>query len=158
MRLPEVYLVGELRLKNHEIYRIMHSKNDGLNYSIGFLLIEDCNRKTELSDYPFLIDVYKNNPSKFEGGDNIFKVKAILSEPIDEQDESVLEHIGISLVEFKEKVDCIFSVIIRDDLDEWIDMLDDKPYTAYTELLKYTEEKPNVENYSKEKLKRLHQE
>jgi len=157
MKMPEVYLSGELRMRDYEIYRIMHSREDGLNYVLGFLLIEDCNRKTEISDYPYLQSVYQDS-TKFEGSDNVIKVKAIVTDPLDEDDIDVIEHIGISLVESKEYVDCLFSIEIRSDLEKWIDLLDDEPFIVYTELLKYTEKKPNVNSFPKERLKRLFQE
>mgnify|MGYP001058073306 CR=1 FL=1 len=157
MEMPEVYLTGELRMKNYEIFRINHTKDDGWNYSIGFLVIEDCNRKTEIYDYPYLLDVYENH-DEFEGGDNVIKVKAIVTEPLDESDAEIIERIGIGLVEFKEHVDCLFSIEVKPDLEEWIDLINEKPFVVYNELLKFTENKPNIENYSKEKLKRLYQE
>lgn len=156
MKMPDVYLTGELRMRDYEIYRIMHSKDDELNYVLGFLLIEDCNRKTELKDFPFLQSVYPD-PSEFEGGDNVIKIKAILTESLDGNSLSVIEHIGISLVETKENVDCLFSVEIKSDLENWIDLLSENPFSVYSELLKYTEKKPNVDNLSKDSLKRLFQ-
>jgi len=44
--MPGVYLIGELRMKNFEIFRLMQTKEDGWSYVIGFILIEDCNRKS----------------------------------------------------------------------------------------------------------------
>lgn len=94
--MPEVYLIGELRMKNFEIFRLMHSKKDGWNYTIGFIVIEDCNRKTRIEDYPFLIDVYQNQSNNFEANDNLIKVKAIVTEDLNEHDADVIEHISVS--------------------------------------------------------------
>lgn len=157
MKMPEVYLVGELRMKNFEILRLVHSKEDGWNYTIGFIVIEDCNRKTELKDYPFLIDVYKD-PNEFEASDNLIKIKAIVSEPLNEHDIEVIEHISTSLVEFKENTDCLFSIIVKLDLETWIDQLQENPFKVYNELLQFTEAKPNVTHFHKKSLQRLFQE
>lgn len=155
--MPEVYLIGELRMQNFEIFRLIHSKKDGWDYTIGFVLIEDCNRKTELDDYPFLIDVYKNT-DEFEGGNNIIKIKAILTEPLNEDDNKVIEHISISLVEFKENVDCVFSIIVKPDLETLIEKLEEDPFMVFNELLKFTEAKPNVTHLDRKSLQRLSQE
>lgn len=155
--MPEVYLIGELRLRDFEIFRLIHyDKEDDWSYTIGFIVIEDCNRKTELKDYPFLLDVYKN-PEEFEASDNLIKVKAIVDEPLNEHDTEVVEHIRISLVEFKENVDCFFSVVVKPDLKILIDKLEENPFMVYNELLKFTEAKPNVAHFRKESLQRLFQ-
>lgn len=58
----------------------MQTKPDGWNHCFGFFVIEDCHRKTQLSDYPYLAEVYKNNPEEFEASDNLIKVLAIMTE------------------------------------------------------------------------------
>lgn len=157
MKMPEVYLIGELRMKDFEIFRLMQTKTDGWNYVIGFLVIEDCKRKTRLSDYPFLEAVYKANPEEFEASDNLIKVQAIIAEPLGEEDTEVLEHIGVSLVEFKEHTDVTFAVIVKENLDDLIDNLDEKPFEVYTELLQHSESKPNVSHFKRESFRRLYQ-
>jgi len=158
LKMPEVYLIGELRMKNFEIFRLMQTKEDGWNYVIGFLLIEDCNRKSRISDYPFLEEVYKDTPEEFDTSENIIKLQAVITEPMAEEDIEVLEHISVSLVEFKEQTAVTFSVIVREDLNELIGLLDENPFAVYTELLLYTEAKPTVSHFKKESLRRLLQE
>lgn len=158
MKMPDVYLIGELRMKNFEIFRLMETKQDRLNYVKGFIVIEDCNRKAKLEDYPFLIDVYKHRPSEFEGGQNIIKITALLAEKCNVHEEKIIEHITTSLVEFKENVDVRFSVDLKSNLEVLLDKIDESPFEVYSELLECTEAKPNISLYPKEILQRLFQE
>lgn len=155
--MPDVYLIGELRMKNFEIFRLMQRKKDGWNYVLGFIVIEDCNRKTKVEDYPFLVDVYKNS-NDFEGSDNIIKIKAIVAEQLNENEKEIVEHISVSLVEFKQNTDVTFSIVEKTDLDTLVDKLDEYPFRVYSELLQFAEARPNIEHFSKESLKRLFQE
>lgn len=148
--------MGELRMKNFEIYRLMENIQNGYSQTIGFILIEDCNRSTKLEDYPFLIDVYKDNPNEFEAGNNLIKVRGIVAEPLNDGDLEVIEHIGISLVESKENVDCLFSVVIEPNLEKLVSSIQKEPFKVFSELLKFTDQKPILENLSKKSLERLY--
>ena len=88
---------------------------------------------------PLLKEVYKNNPEEFKASDNLIKDQAIITELLSLGSREVVEHIGVSLVEFKEHTDVTFPVIMKENLDELIVKLNEKPFEVYTEQLLHKE-------------------
>nr|WP_317334075.1 hypothetical protein [uncultured Romboutsia sp.] len=155
------YLVGELRVQNLEIFRVMEIDEciDTNIYSsiVGYFVIEDCNRKTELKDYPYLIDVYKGIEDKFEGAGNVIKVYFITDKVFDESEKEYIEFYGTSLVEDKEDTSVLFYHIYDISIMEKVYSYDDEKFKIYNELLNVVEHKINILEYKKESLKRLYQ-
>lgn len=154
------YLVGELRTKNIEIFRIMEiNECSGSNiYSslIGYFVIEDCNRKAELKDYPYLLDVYKGIEETFEGGENVIKVYFITDKVFNEEEKEYIEFYGTSLVEDKEDVSVLYYHVYDLMKMKKVYSYDDK-LKIYNELLRGIENEINILEYNKESLKSLYQ-
>ncbi|ENY8332331.1 TPA: hypothetical protein ACKONR_000400 [Clostridioides difficile] len=157
MEKPSIYLVGEFRMKDFEIFKLMQTE-DCLNESLGFYVIEDCRRRAELKDYPYLIDVYKDNPNEFDAGINLIKVHFISEKDFDIEEKEILEHVGVNLVEFKNNTSTLFYIHKNKDIRKFLNMYDENPFKLYNELLQVTELKPNVLNFKISSLSNLYQE
>lgn len=157
MKKPNVYLVGEFRMKDFEILRLVKT-GDYFNKTLGFYVLEDCKRKAELEDYPYLIDVYKDNPNEFDAGSNLIKVHFISEKRFNKDEENVIEHVGMSLVEFKNNVSTLFYTHENKEIKKLLTVYDDNPFKLYNELLRTTELKPNVLNFKISSLHNLYQE
>lgn len=154
------YLVGELRTKDIEIFKLMEINEciDSNIYSslIGYFVIEDCNRKTELNDYPYLIDVYKGVEETFEGADNVIKVYFITDKIFNEEEKEYIEFYGTSLVEDKEDTSVLYYHVYDLMKMKKVYLYDDK-LKIYNELLRGIENEVDILKYNKDSLKRLYQ-
>ncbi|MGX9756810.1 hypothetical protein ACWYRQ_11065 [Clostridioides difficile] len=157
MEKPNTYLVGELRMKDFEIFKLMQT-GDYLNNTLGFYVIEDCKRKAELKDYPYLIDIYKDNPNEFEAGINLIKVHFIAENDFKIEEREIIEHIGVSLVEFKNNISTLFYIHKNEGLKKLLNTCNENPFKLYNELLQVTELKPNVLSFKISSLNNLYQE
>ncbi len=159
-KIKSIYLVGEFRTDNIEIFRVMEidKYNNGDVYStrLGYFVIEDCNRKSELGDYPYLIDVYKGNEDEFYGEENVIKIYFITDKLLDSDDKDYVEFYATSLVEEKEDVSTLYYHKYDDKLLEKIDSYNSK-IEIYNDLLMTLENRINVLEYKEESLKHLYQ-
>ena len=159
-KLKSLYLVGEFRIDNIEIFRVMEIEdyNNGDVYStrLGYFIVEDCNRKAELRDYPYLVDVYKDNEEEFQGEENIIKIYFITDKDFDIYNKEYIEFYATSLVEEKENAGTIYYHKYDCNILEKIDLYDSK-IDVYNELLTVLENNINVLEYKEESLKNLYQ-
>ncbi len=159
-RIKPIYLVGEFRIDNIEIFRVMeidnYSNGDVYSTRLGYFVIEDCNRKAELRDYPYLIDVYKDNEDEFHGEENLIKIYFITDKELDSDNQEYIEYHATSLVDEKEGVSTLYYYKYNDKLLEKIDSYDSK-IEMYNELLMVLENPINVLEYKEESLKHLYQ-
>ncbi|WP_225744436.1 hypothetical protein [Marinilactibacillus sp. Marseille-P9653] len=109
-----------------------------------------------VEDYSFLKSVYSTGKG-FDGGENLLKCHAVVSESLSESDEAVLEHLGISLIEFKPKVDALFEVHVQPELEQWLDQMEENKIVVLQNLLNYSENKINISDYSEASFSRLTQ-
>lgn len=159
-KLKNLYLVGEFRVDNVEIFRVMEIENydNGDVYStrLGYFIIEDCNRKAELRDYPYLIDVYQDDKEEFQGEGNVIKIYFITDKELDNDDKEYIEFYATSLVEEKDDVATLYYHKYDCNILEKIDSYDSK-IDMYNELLIVLENSINVLEYNEESLKNLYQ-
>lgn len=159
-RIKSLYLVVEFRIDNIEIFRVMEIDNynngDVYGTRLGYFVIEDCNRKAEIGDYPYLIDVYKDNEDEFYGEENVIKIYFITDKKLDSEDMDYVEFHATSLVEEKEDVSTLYYHRYEDKLLEQIDSHNSK-IEMYNDLLMVLENHINVLEYKEESLKHLYQ-
>lgn len=164
------FLIRELLLKNYEIFRLMEKKYVTENYGgeeecQGFIIFEDCRRKPSLElDYPHLKMIF-NTQEEFEENSsmhNTIRHVVLLKKELTELEKLMLYHVVEGLVGRKGNVGghetiTVLGEQIIEELIEGISVFGEQ-FKGYTELLKYTEGKPNVSHYSEELLLHLFQE